>query len=406
MFNTKGQRDKEAKGQVWLLLLLLCPFASLSLCVDAAQSASQLSLNWKPKPANPNQSIVEVSGLSAATLKRLEQANWQPAQWQRLLAVYAGQFETTAKPSLPPMTGTYRIEGDVLRFEPQFPLEPGVSYQAVFHPEYLPGQRGAASQPITAAFQLPPRDTTPSTVVTQIYPSADVLPENLLKFYLHFSAPMSRGQIYDYIHLRDASGKKIKLPFLEIAEELWDSTLTRLTLIIDPGRIKRGVLPLVEVGPALEAGKSYTLVIEREWRDGAGNPLKESFQKSFRVALPDREPLDPAQWRIQAPKAGEREALVVSFPKPLDHALAQRLISVSDATGARVAGQVSLEDQERRWFFRPSAPWQPGRYQLVIQTTIEDLAGNNIGKPFDVDLFEGVERRITTSSVKLPFELR
>ena len=40
------------------------------------------------------------------------------------------------------------------------------------------------------------------------------------------------------------------------------------------------------------------------------------------------------------------------------------------------------------------------------RTTIEDLAGNNIGKSFEVDLFEGVQRRLTNSTVKLPFEVR
>jgi hypothetical protein len=37
---------------------------------------------------------------------------------------------------------------------------------------------------------------------------------------------------------------------------------------------------------------------------------------------------------------------------------------------------------------------------------VEDLAGNNIGKPFEVDLFEGVERRLSMTTVKLSFEIR
>ena len=93
---------------------------------------------------------------------------------------------------------------------------------------------------------------------------------------------MQRGNIYEHIHLCDSNGKPIELPFLEIDEELWDTTMTRLTLFIDPGRIKRGVLPLEEIGPSLEAGKRYTLVINREWKDGVGNRLKEEFQKKFK----------------------------------------------------------------------------------------------------------------------------
>lgn len=304
------------------------------------------------------------------------------------------------------MLGAYRVESGVLRFEPQFLLEPGVAYRAIFRPDQLPGKGGKGSAPITSVFKLPPRNSTPTTVVSHIYPSADALPENLLKFYIHFSAPMSRGRIYDHIHLRDSDGKEVELPFLEIDEELWDPTMTRLTLIIDPGRIKRGVLPLEEVGPALEAGKKLTLVIGREWRDGTGNPLKEDFRKVFKVGPPDRDPPDPAHWKIQSPKAGTREPLAVAFPEPMDHALAQRVISVTGESGELIEGKVELEDQERRWTFVPDNPWLRRVYNLVIQTTIEDLAGNNIGKPFEVDLFEGVQRRLATSTVKLPFEVR
>jgi hypothetical protein len=214
---------------------------------------------------------------------------------------------------------------------------------------------------------------------------------------------MSRGHIYDHIHLLDADGKQVELPFLEIDEELWDDSMTRLTLFIDPGRIKRGVLPLENVGPALEAGKRYSLVIDRTWQDGSGKPLKESFQKQFSVGAPDRETPDPAKWKVELPASGTRNPLVIVFPESMDSALTQRVIHITDAAGKPVEGRVVLTDHERRWSFEPFGPWVKGQHQLVIQTTIEDLAGNNIGKPFDVDLFEGVQRQLTTSSVKLPF---
>lgn len=306
---------------------------------------------------------------------------------------------------LPPMAGAYRVGATALRFEPQFPLEPGLTYRAVFRPDQLPGGNSAAA-PVTSVYQSPRRSVTPATLVSRVYPSADALPENLLKFYVHFTAPMSRGNIYDHIRLRDESGKDVDLPFLEIDEELWDATTTRLTLIIDPGRIKRGVRPLEEIGPALEAGKCYTLAIGREWRDGAGNPLKESFQKSFKVTPPDREPPDPARWKVESPQADSRDPLAVVFPEPMDHALTQRLIRVTGDQGGVVEGIVSLEEQERRWTFTPDNVWRRGRYQLIIHTTLEDLAGNNIGKPFEVDLFEGVERRLSTTTVKLSFEIQ
>jgi hypothetical protein len=50
---------------------------------------------------------------------------------------------------------------------------------------------------------------------------------------------------------------------------------------------------------------------------------------------------------------------------------------------------VSLADGERRWTFTPAVPWPAGRYDVVVQPTVEDLAGNNVGKPFGVDLQAG-----------------
>jgi hypothetical protein len=304
------------------------------------------------------------------------------------------------------MLGAYRISSDVVRFEPQFPLEPGLVYRAVFRPDRLPG-KSKQTELLTAEFRRPPRDNTPTTVVSQIYPSGDVLPENLLKFYIHFSAPMSRGRIYDHITLREkSSGKAIELPFLEIDEELWDPAMQRLTLFIDPGRIKRGVRPLEEIGPALEEGKSYTLIIDREWRDGAGKLLRETFEKQFYVGPPDREPLAPDTWRINPPAAETREALALIFPEPLDQALALRLIQVTDERGNPIKGSASVENRERLWRFIPLTTWRRGSYRIVVQTTIEDLAGNNIGKSFEVDLFEGVQRQLTAASVKLSFQIR
>src|SRR5688572_111996 len=289
--------------------------------VALAQKAglqSGFAIRWAPSATSSNRVVVEVLGLKSHALRELREANLDASKWQRMLSVYAEQGDVVADIGLPPMLGTYRVESELIRFEPQFPLEPGVTYRAVFHPANLPGATRPSGMMISSAFRLPPRSSKPTTFVRQVYPSAAVLPENLLKFYVHFSAPMSRGHIYEHIHLLDTAGKDVELPFLEIDEELWDPTMTRLTLFIDPGRIKREVKPLEDIGPALEAGKRFTLVINPAWRDASGNPLRAAFQKSFKVGPPDREPPDPAQWMIQSPPHSTREPLVVTFPKPMD----------------------------------------------------------------------------------------
>ena len=243
-------------------------------------------------------------------------------------------------------------------------------------------------------------------MVSEVYPSSATLPENLLKFYLHFSAPMQRGHVYDHIRLLGEAGKPVELPFLELDEELWNPEMTRLTIFIDPGRIKREVRPLEEIGPALEAGKDYQLVIDSAWLDSRRAPLRETFRKSFRVGPPDRDPPDPARWKVSTPMAGTTGALTVTFPEPIDYALALRMIRVADHTGATVEGTPSLADHETRWTFTPKSPWQRGRHDLRIQKSIEDLAGNNIGKAFEVDLFERVERQFQDGVIALPFEVQ
>ncbi len=378
-----------------------------NLKVPAAAPASKtesprFSIRWIPQAPDSNQIVIEVGGIGSATLQELNRTNRSLAQWQRLLSVYADQGDLLADVGLPAMIGEYRIAADALRFEPQFPLQRGIHYRAVFSPHRLPGETNAG-QLVTSTFQLPERQSAPTTVVANVFPTADVLPENLLKFYIHFSAPMSAGHIYDHIHLRNEAGKEIELPFLEIDEELWNPAMTRLTLFIDPGRIKRGVQPLEEIGPALEEGKRYTLIIDAGWRDAANVPLRQAFQKRFTVGPTDREPIELSRWKIQSPQAETRRPLSITFSEPMDQALALRVIRVLDASNQLVAGTADLTNQERQWSFTPAHPWHRGPHQLSVQTTIEDLAGNNVGKAFDVDLFDGVERRFTNSTVKLPF---
>jgi hypothetical protein len=259
---------------------------------------------------------------------------------------------------------------------------------------------------LTATYVAPPRPAAPPTLVSRLYPSAAELPENLLKFYVHFSAPMSRGGVYRHIRLLDEAGREVELPFLELDEELWNPAMTRLTLFIDPGRIKRGVRPLVEIGPALEEGKRYTLVIDPALIDAAGRELGQPFRKLFSVAPPLREAPDPAKWKVTSPPAATRSPLTIDFPHPMDHALAERLIRVVNATGQALPGETSLANDERRWTFTPTDPWPAGRYEIVVQPTVEDLAGNNVGKLFEVDLQQTQEGRPELSAVRVGVEVR
>lgn len=242
-----------------------------------------------------------------------------------------------------------------------------------------------AGPPIPADPGAAPESSSPARVVS-VLPSADVLPENLLRFYIVFSEPMSRGEAYRHIRLREkGSGEEVEGAFLELGEELWDPRQTRFTLLFDPGRIKRGLKPREELGPALREGGEYELVIDRAWRNAEGNPLSETFIKAFRVAGPDETSPDPASWTITPPRSGTREPLRVESPEPLDAFLFARRVKALGADGRAIDGEARIEPGERIWAFVPTKPWQPGAYRLRAEDPLEDLAGNRIARPFEVD---------------------
>jgi hypothetical protein len=310
-----------------------------------------------------------------------------PAQgWGSLFVVYAGAGD------VPPLLGSYLVEGGTLEFRPQFPFAAGVHYRAVFR------QEGGAV--VEKTFDGPSRETVKVARVEHVYPSGDVLPSNLLRVYFYFSSPMSRDEAGRRVHLLDESGKELKDVFLP-GEELWDPGYKRLTLTLDPGRIKRGLTSNQKMGPPIVPGKQYALVVDSGWLDARGVPMVEGFRKVFRGGLSVRVPPDPKEWKITAPKAGSVDPLVVDFPHAMNYPLLMRMLKVNG-----VAGTVKVERGEMEWRFKPSKPWTAGGYQLEVNTAIEDVAGNRVGLPFDVDVFDKVTEHIETKTMSLGFVVR
>ncbi len=295
------------------------------------------------------------------------------------------------------LAGTYETDNAVIRFRPRFPLTPGLKYRAEWKAE------NAAS--LVRIFGIPKPELAPTAFVVRIDPTTGLWPANHLRFYIHFSAPMSRGEAWRRLHLVDDSGKEVSLPFLEIEEELWDRAGKRLTVLFDPGRIKRGLIPHKDVGPALIASRAYQLVIDRDWPDAAGNPLMREFRKALQIVEEDRTPPVLDNWRVTAPAPGTADALAIEFPEPLDAALLERLIWVEDASGHSLEGAISLDRNETLWKFQPARSWKQGDYQIKVAMHMEDLAGNRIGRRFDVDAFERVEMRLTTKTSVIPFRI-
>ncbi|MEE8586424.1 MAG: hypothetical protein V3T83_16380, partial [Acidobacteriota bacterium] len=201
---------------------------------------------------------VEVSGLDSGYQARLRERQLSPRQWQQVLSVYTGTELPSDPASKPAILGSYQALQASIRFLPRFPWVAGVPYVARFSPSALTGSGGGE---VVLRFEIPRPPVRRTTTVEQIYPSGDVLPMNLLKFYIHFSAPMSPGEAYQHLRLLDEAGNEVRDAFLIMEPELWDPQHKRFTLLFDPGRIKRGLAPHEQLGLPLQVGRSYRLAI-------------------------------------------------------------------------------------------------------------------------------------------------
>ena len=106
-----------------------------------------------------------------------------------------------------------------------------------------------------------------------IYPTASELPENLLRLYVYFPRPMALTEGMDNIVLLNDKGMPVTGAFLPTHRELWSPERQRLTLLLDPGRVKSGLAAQELMGRALVSGRSYTLVVSGSSLDVMGCSL-------------------------------------------------------------------------------------------------------------------------------------
>ncbi|MEM6796609.1 MAG: hypothetical protein AAF725_21740 [Acidobacteriota bacterium] len=223
-----------------------------------------------------------------------------------------------------------------------------------------------------------------SARVAEIYPSSNELPENLLRFYVYFTQPMERGEVLGSIALLDEERRPIDGAFLENRYRLWSPDDRRLTLIFDPGRVKTGLKSHRQLGRALAAGRRYVLRIGKTALSANGCPLAEVFEKEFTATAEDRSSPDPGRWRLDVPRIGTLQALEVELDGPYDHLSLAYRVRVLDPLGNVVPGRVELDEGESRWLFKPTTPWRAAVYQIAVETSLEDLAGNRPGRLFDL----------------------
>lgn len=189
-----------------------------------------------------------------------------------------------------------------------------------------------------------------------LYPSAELVPENLARLGVCYSQ-VEDGHL-PRAALEDGRGQSIELPVSSIAGLSGCYT----------AQVTRG---------SLRSGGRYRLVLTVEWTDAAGELVTSRQRKDFRAGPADRQRPDPKRWRIAAPDPDTDDTLTVDFDEPLDYLLFQGSLTLLGPTGP-VAGHPGFTKEETRWVFEPESPWLAGAYRLVIASSLTDLAGNRV----------------------------
>jgi hypothetical protein len=288
---------------------------------------------------------------------------------------------------LPAMAGRTVVDGHDACFVPRFGFVDGTTYAV------------SINGVTRATLSRPPPRRSPTTEVLAVYPSAPEVPRNLLRFYVWFSEPMCEGFASTHLRLVDPSGQALAGALLPTEYELWDAAHRRLTVLLDPARIKRGLVSHHHAGYPIQTGRPFLLVIDTGFQDARGAPLRSPAERRYEVSADERRHVEPDQWTVRAPTSHSLDPLGIGFDRPLDHGLLSRCLHVVGPTGQGVDGRAELGLSEQSWRYFPAQPWASGPHRLVVDHILEDVAGNSVSRVFDQDR----SRPADANRIKRPF---
>lgn len=343
--------------------------ALLAIVTILCAQANDAPIRFEATPAG-SQVVVRLPAELAGTLPA---GVLTQEQGEKLLTLSLLNNTKTPGPS---MLGKYQRDGAQLTFTPRFSLNPGATYRA----RVLAGGKASSLD-----YRIPEVAATAPPRVVKIYPSANVLPANHLRFYIYFDRPMRGGkELFKHLAILDDKGNEVDEPWL--VDEIWDEANNCLILFIHPGRIKWGVELRDLMGPVLHEKRSYALVVRGDWTDLDGNKIGKDTIKKFRTTAEDRNRIELGDWKLRAPAAGTREPLTLTFSTSVDFRSLHTGLTVTDAKSQTIQGSVATGDDEKSWRFTPAQPWRSGSFRVIVSQDLEDVAGNTPERPFDMDL--------------------
>lgn len=364
---------------------------------------TEVTLTVEADPCEPTLIAVRVGSHSPELKASLRCHLEGGGKLSSLIRVNVMQTTPSFDEVMPDILGHYRILDDGLWFTPLFPFESGIRYVATFDARSFGNLHPSNSKKLE--FLLPSTFGNGPSLVTNIFPSSAFLPENLLRFYVCFSNPMQRGRVQREISIIGPDGQPAPDVLYRAPVELWDRSMRQLTVLLDPGRLKRGVGPNRHLGPPLTVGQTYTLAVGRGMIDCFGNPLADPVYKKFYITEASREAIVVQLWRVIPPPSGTFLPLIVVFSRPLDWALLLHTINVESICGQKIEGIVGISQAEEQWSFVPKAPWVRGSYRIRVAPDLEDVCGNSILAAFDRSLRPGNDLLSEGEVTVIPLEL-
>ncbi len=269
--------------------------------------------------------------------------------------------------------GIYRLKNGFLVYQPVFNLAWDTHYtvEITDSTDKIHKKPYYIARPKLGKFQ-----------VQNIFPRPRKLPENMLYFHITFTNPIAPKQgIFDKIYLLDAKGNRLKEVWKKA--EMYYKNGHGLSLLLHPGRVKRGMLSRKVLGPIFRRGQNYRLVISSKVKNIYGKPIGHTVHKDFTITSPDYEFVQAKTWSIQFPQKSKR-GLRLTFRESLDYASIRRGVIVMNEQNEAVAGEWRVEKNPRVYVFEPKEAWITQYYSVFFTGLLTDLSGNTLTRLFEI----------------------
>lgn len=247
---------------------------------------------------------------------------------------------------------------------------------------------------IAVAAALPRAGSLP--LAPGLYPGR-VWPANILRVHLVFPRPVDPWGAEAPLRLLDGEGRERPGVFVDVPGGLWSACGRILTVLLHPGRVKRGLAARDRLGPALAAGETVTLALAAGLREADGGPHGLPQRFPLRIAPPVFGPIPPDAIRRTAC------GLLLGGPAPIDAVGALTHARLIAPDGTALSGRLALRPRGALHLVpRDGACPQ---FRVEIAAALEDCCGNRRDTAFETAATAPHAARSITGDMPCPTTL-